>query len=336
MPRAFATAALALATTAPLLVGVGSPAGADSSDRPSRTKTSAAWSATSVVAGTPVTVSGRVKDRVKGTRKVVLQQKIASGWIKVDGTRTTSSGDYVMAVPTGWFYSSKLRVLAKRTRKAGGDISKATRVTVVPAWAPQGDPKAWRHITRYQVRLNPCRTVTYRVNAAQGLPDPATALTAAHAAVDDIAQATGLTFKYLGTTDAMFQGSGKSIPKDTDLLISWQRDDQTKLDIGPSYGARGGAGKVIWGRNAQGKRIGLALNTGIAADSQEQGMTYTSMTQLLMHELQHAVGLHHVNDPYQYMNPSQSIYTLPLGQWGAGDLTGLRKVGLQAGCVRRW
>lgn len=52
----------------------------------------------------------------------------------------------------------------------------------------------------------------------------------------------------------------------------------------------------------------------------------------LLHELAHAVGLDHVEDPTQLMNP------LECGQpaaYGAGDLEGLRRVGILAGPIPR-
>lgn len=300
--------------------------------RPGRTRTTASWAATDVARDTPVTVSGKVKDRVRGKRTVRLQLRTASGWRTQDRARTTRKGEYSFAVPTWWTRSAKMRVLAPRQGRARADASGAKRITVTDTYPAAGDPRSWAHIYKYPVRLNPCQTLTYRVNAAQGLPDPATAESLAHQAVARISQASGVTFRYLGPTGAVFQGGGSSIPKDTDVLISWATDAETRLDIGPSYAGRGGAGTVVWGRDARGRRMALARNAGTVMDSQEQYMDASATLHVLMHELGHAMGLGHVGDPAQVMHPGS--YDLPDYQWGAGDLTGFEKVGVMAGCVR--
>lgn len=300
--------------------------------RPGRTRATASWSATEVVRDTAVSVSGTVEDRVTGSRTVRLQLRTASGWRTQGKARTTRQGEYSFEVPTWWTRSARLRVLAARTGRARADASTAQRVTVTEPYAPAGDPASWAHIYRYPVRLDPCGTVTYRVNAAAGLPDPATAEALAHAAVTRISQATGMEFRYLGPTDAVFQGGGASIPKDTDVLVSWATDAQTRLDIGPGYAGRGGASKAVWGRDARGRRMVLARNAGAVLDSQEQYMTASGTLHVLMHELGHALGLGHVADPAQVMHPAS--YDVPDYQWGAGDLTGFEKVGVLAGCVR--
>lgn len=321
----------ALTTTVVVLSGaLVTPADAA---KPSKTTTSATWSAQSAVIGSVVTVTGTVKDRVNGARRVVLQQKTASGWRKVDRGRTTSAGAYGFTVPTDWYYSSRMRVLTTRTRKARADTTRATKLTVSPAYAPLGKSGAWRYTSRPANRVDPCQTVTYKVNAAQGLPDPATAVAASQSAIASITQATGVRFRYTGTTSTIPGGKGRW-PGRTDLVIAWAKPTQTRWQIGGSVAARGGPVKNVWGRDARGRRIGKSLRSAVVLDSTQPNMDATSTPQLLQHELGHVMGLGHVKDVYQYMNATATLYDLPPFQWGAGDLAGFRKVGLEAGCVR--
>jgi predicted Zn-dependent protease len=71
-------------------------------------------------------------------------------------------------------------------------------------------------------------------------------------------------------------------------------------------------------------RAGAPLAMGFGAG--------VSRGRVLMHELGHAVGLDHVDDRAMVMNTSVSR-TSPLASYGAGDLTGLRRVGAPAGCI---
>ena len=61
--------------------------------------------------------------------------------------------------------------------------------------------------------------------------------------------------------------------------------------------------------------------------------TYDGTVRLLMHEIGHAMGLGHGTDAAQIMEAHSDLENLPT-QWGAGDLAGLAKLGLQQGCVQ--
>ena len=328
------TTSLAVATTTLTVLSGLVVTSADAAERPRRTTTSAAFTATTAVLGSPVGVSGVVQDRAKGRRVVVLQQRTASGWRKVDRARTASDGTYALAVPTDWFYSSKMRVLAPRTRRAPADASRATRVTVVPAYVPTGSPDAWSPIRkRPTYRVNPCQTVTYRINAAQGLPDPASAVSASHNALAAVSQATGVRFRYVGDTATVPGGKGRW-PRRTDLVIAWAKPSETTWRIGGGTAARGGAAASRWARDARGRRIAEMYRSAVVVDSTNPYVDVTNATQLLQHELGHVMGLGHVSAAGEHMDDDGGGYDVPALQWGAGDLTGFRKVGLMAGCIR--
>ncbi|MFC7359459.1 hypothetical protein [Nocardioides astragali] len=300
---------------------------------PRGTRVSGALSATVSHPGGVVVMAGTVKDKGKQRRTVVLEQKIASGWRKVDKVRSSRSGAYAITVPTTWFYSSKLRTRVVRTRKLRGDTSRAHRMSVIPAYTPLGSPESWAELSRYGDRFDPCRTITYGINSSRATPDAATAAASIHNTIALVAQATGVRFKFVGETPAMpfdklFE---RSDPK---LVFGFTTDPETKLDLGPAVAARGGSDRTRWARNARGQRILQTIHGGVLYDLTDTAtMTATQFQQLTLHEVGHVMGLGHVAATDQYMTAGPELYDLPLS-YQAGDLTGLSKVGLQAGCIR--
>lgn len=328
-------AATLLATGAlvvPLLATPGHAGVEPVSERPRGTKVVGGFSATYVASGTPVTVTGKVRDKGRKKRVVLLEQKIAGGWHTVERTRTRRSGDFTMGVPTHWFYSSKMRLRVIKNRRSGGDVSGAERVSSVPGYAALGSPDAWAYIDRPKVRANPCRTITYGINSAGALPDPASAATAIHHSVALASQATGIRFRFTGETSAM-PFDRKHRKRDPELVFGWIADSETRLDLGPSVAARGGADRARWARDARGRRIVEAVTMGVIYDAEEPYVTAEGMYHVTMHELGHALGLGHVPAVDQHMTAAPEGYDLP-SVYSAGDLAGLAKVGLQAGCLR--
>ena len=70
---------------------------------------------------------------------MVLQQKLPSGWQKVDKDKTNGKGRFHLKAKTNWYHKKlKMRVVVKATRKAAGNTSKGRGFTVNPAYAPAG------------------------------------------------------------------------------------------------------------------------------------------------------------------------------------------------------
>jgi hypothetical protein len=263
---------------------------------------------------------------------VILEQRIGSGWRKVDKAKTSKRGDFTLAVPNHWFYSSKMRVRTPRARRSPGDASRAVRMQIVPSYAPLGSRNSWTHIAKSKIRANPCRPISYGINSAGALPDPASAAAAIHHSVALVAQATGIRFKFTGETAAVpFDKMHRK--RDPKLVFGWVRDEDTRLDLGESFAARGGADKARWARNSRGRRVVEAATMGVIYDAGEPYMTAADMYHLTMHELGHAMGLGHVGPVDQHMASSAEAYNLP-NYFSAGDLNGLAHVGLQQGCLR--
>lgn len=323
-------AAVAMLSTSVLTVSLlATPAEA----APRRTRVSAALSATFSNPGGVVVMSGYVKDKGKHRRRVVLEQKIAGGWRTVDKAKSDTSGAYSLTVPTHWFYSTKLRTRVKKARTLRGATSHAKRMGVGPAYTPLGSPDSWARLSRYGDRFDPCRTITYGINTSRATPDAGTVSIGVQNTLALVAQATGVRFTFVGETAAM-PFDKKFGRKDPRLVFAFTTDGETPLDLGPSVAARGGSDRTRWARDARGKRILQTIHGGVLYDLTDTAtMTAAQFQQLTLHEVGHVMGLGHVPPTDQYMTPGAELYNLPLS-YQAGDLNGLNKVGLQAGCVR--
>ncbi|HUR07887.1 MAG TPA: cell wall-binding repeat-containing protein [Nonomuraea sp.] len=177
-------------------------------------------------------------------------------------------------------------------------------------------------------RWNPCKEIHYRVNATRvpegGLNDLKTALI-------QLNQRTGLRFIDDGPT-TMHPGELKTgdpnKPPSPQLLIGWTKPG----DPGHPTGSEDGEATIHWGESPKPGPVVYAatiaidatrpLNPGFARGD-SQGL-------LLLHELGHAVGLDHVQDKDQVMQP-QLTASGPTS-YGPGDQQGLTKLGVDAGC----
>ncbi|QIG44826.1 matrixin family metalloprotease [Nocardioides anomalus] len=178
------------------------------------------------------------------------------------------------------------------------------------------DPVAWPS----------CGALTYRVNPSKAprawKPLVRTAVRKAH-------QATGLRFRYLGTTTAKPTHGGTN-PDGTDLVVAFLVPGQTDMLGGPGVAGEGGAA-TDGSRLFDGK---IVLNGAVLArmaDGFGQGPRYGiqgTRGQVVMHELGHALGLGHARERTQVMYPTA---TRKPADWGAGDWAGLRRLG-QGGC----
>lgn len=298
------------------------------SGKPRKTRVRVSWSALTVPVTTPLQVAGTLKDKGSKKRVVLLQQRFGTGWKKVARTRSSREGDFVMSVPTHWQYSMATRVMVTADKRNKAGKSKAVTVDVTPSYVPAGSPETWAPLNpQYRLRWNPCETITYRVNAAQA---PAGTEAVVHQAVALLSQATGLSFRHLGNTSAVYQGTVATgrWERDTDLVVSWARQSEVTVDFTSAH-AWGGTSRSVPARDHRGRLYKVVK--GGAVFNTDAGWTDTMKTlDVLLHELGHVVGLGHVADPSQIM--SSGVYG-PF-MYGAGDFAGLRRVGYQPGCVK--
>ena len=168
-----------------------------------------------------------------------------------------------------------------------------------------------------------CAPIPYFINFA-GAP-AGWAKTVANA-LQQASQATGYTFTYAGTTTSRLSARSASASPAVQVhdAISFIWSDSRHAAYLPSMGAvtlMSASGNVI-------RQAAVVLNTSLLRDHRSW-----VVPQVLLHEVGHAMGLTHVNDNRQIMNPVQSY---PIHGYQAGDLVGLRTVGVAAGpCVDR-
>ena len=225
----------------------------------------------------------------------------------------TQNGAHLIVDISGWYTGTEL-------------------ATVLPPHIPltgPGGPPPTAPFTFSQVqagapvRWNPCAAIRYAVDLG-GYPESFRAVIAE--AVERLEASTGLPLVPVGDSTYMPKnGNGAQFPAGSaEMVIALGDEVQSDLV----------------GGNVIGRTVILyftsILRASIVIDMGDIGVTTDPWSSVgagpvLLHELAHAVGLNHVNDPTQLMNASASG-TGPR-TYGAGDLTGLWQVGAAGGCT---
>jgi hypothetical protein len=185
------------------------------------------------------------------------------------------------------------------------------------------------------IRWNPCQPIHYVTNLAQA---PANAAADIGGALARVTSATGILFVNDGSTNEVpvanrptqqaRYGNGWA-----PVLIAWSTPNQSNLLPGGGVVGEGGATWISPGGGARSEFVtGVVVLDASASSSLAPGFGGGLTTgDLLLHEIGHVVGLGHTADPSQVMYPD--IVSRPTSAYGAGDSSGLARLGAGAGCI---
>jgi len=177
------------------------------------------------------------------------------------------------------------------------------------------------------VRWDPCRPIAYVINP-DGSPTGGDDLI--FEAVSRVSEASGLAFQFEGYTSEVASFERPLVQEDrygdrfAPLIFGWS-DEATDADLVDSVTGLGGSSSVPGAFGSQRFLVGgVVLLDGPDVEKilVSQGGAPLAVA-VIMHETGHVVGLGHVDDSTELMNPSNSA----LLDWGPGDREGLSIAG---------
>jgi len=216
-------------------------------------------------------------------------------------------------------------------RAAGAAVVPALRSVATPASAEAGWGPSYIDTLGRPARWDPCMPIHYVVHTRWAPPtgraDLATALA-------QLSEASGLRFVDDGETGEVPLRTREAYQparygkRWAPILIGWVPVANTDLGLGD--GVQGVTMAIALGGRDGGSIV--TAQVALDADRRLPGGFGAGATEgeVLLHELAHAVGLGHVQDPTQVMFPQT---TNSESQFGAGDRAGLAALGRNAGCL---
>jgi hypothetical protein len=185
---------------------------------------------------------------------------------------------------------------------------------VKPGPQPASPPALGPHSFLYRLdsgqyaRWNPCAAVRYAVNDDRARPGQRAML---ENVLLEAEAATGLDLVYVGETSDGLDGKP---PPGADVVLAFTdaaASPQLRTAVGLGGGTYRSSGVV----------------SGYALFVNSYGTTVYQQD-LMLHEVGHMLGISHVADETQVMNP----YLVPLARYSNGDLEGLWRMGAAQGC----
>jgi hypothetical protein len=285
-----------------------------------------------VVAGSRVLATVRPGSRPRGT-SLVLERRYLDRWRTADAEAERTRRWWVLRVPTGQYGAFAFRVVAKDRSGRVVSRSSVTRVRVRPPYDPVGRPS--QHVFQggeRVVRWDACASIRWTFNPKRA---PKRGLAQVKAGVRRVEAATGLDFRYVGTTTQAPTPSGRGV-RGAEVIIGWRTAGYKPFRAGDTVGVGGNSYFLAPYEEADGTRVrraisgGVVLNAGMRRRLENGYGAGRTWGEVIMHELGHVVGLEHADARRQIMH----FRVIPrAATWGAGDLAGLRRLGDVRGCL---
>ncbi len=281
--------------------------------------------------GARIALAGSVVVNGRQPRVVTLSELIDGRWRTVLRTRSDRKGAFSFRVRVGG------RTLTRtfRARAAGAPgvpvvQSAPLRVAVGHQQVKAADD--WSYLFGSDgSRWNPCVPIRWAYNPT-GEPYRAARADVTRA-FDEIAAVSGLTFQDEGATDyRQLNDSFGKFPEELDIVVSWADESEVPRLAGEVAGIGGArATSTAPGANVVWRLTAGYLTLDQNAASVAPGFKGGSWGQIMMHEALHALGLGHAR-----WHDNQLMWPLATDRnykFGRGDITGMKRIGLPAGCL---